>query len=401
MDSDICSIPLHFQILKESAVPNPGIKLKTLEGGLINATFLVTVTTTPSNHDSSHQKEERYILQRINSDVFKNIDGLMRNMEKVSLHLQSKGRSEKKAEVSASNCLVIIPTTDNKSFWKSDKEDCSQGFWRMLHYIPNSITYPVAPSDMHLYEAGCAFGKFQRNLSDFTSLNQLIETIPDFHDTPKRLDNLLKAVKDDVCNRVQNACSEIRYIESQSDIVNLIVEMLNDGRLPKRVTHNDTKLENVLFDSVSQRALCVIDYDTIMPNGSMLYDFGDSIRSMSNTSSENEINLAKVDFNLKSYEEFTKGFLSQVGGIITDEEKELLPKAAMIITLEQSIRFLTDYLMGDVYFKITSCDQNLFRTRNQLTLFKKMLLKEVQMKEITMQIESDHTKIAANDEMLT
>jgi len=366
----IASIPLNFQL----PVPGPisTISVEAVAGGLINDTW----TTTIAGH---HQ---RYILQRINVHVFEHVDELMSNIDKVSRHLQSKRERKLNSDgttidaAAADSYLIIIPTKDDQLFYREkDADGRSCGIWRMYNYIPNSITYPVAPDREKLYEAGRAYGKFQRDLSDFPSPHELYETIPDFHNTVKRMKSFRKAVLDDVCNRAQYVQEEIGVIESKAELTNIIVDMLSDGRLPLRVTHNDTKLENVLFDISTHHALCVVDYDTIMPNGSMLYDYGDAIRSMSNSASEDEQNLTKVEFDAVSCQRFTEGFLHEVDDIITENERRMLPIGAMIITLEQAIRFLTDYLMGDTYFKTDYSDHNLARARNQLKLMQGMEMK--------------------------
>jgi serine/threonine protein kinase len=251
----------------------------------------------------------------------------------------------------------------------------------MYNYISNSITFPIAPKLHYIFEAGKAYGRFISDVSDLEP-SSLHETLPNFHNTPTRLETLRKAISEDICKRVDEVQEEIQFIEMNSWLVPSIVNLLDDGSLPKRVVHNDTKLENVLFDKYSNEALCVIDYDTIMPNGSLLYDFGDAVRSMACSSAEDERDLTKVHFSLECYTYFTKGFLHEVASFIEDNEVAMLPMGAIVITFEQAIRFLTDYLMGDIYFKVTHPVHNLIRARNQLKLVGEMLEKKHLMEEV-------------------
>jgi len=375
----INTIPLNFKIVGGNARPT-NIEIAAVGKGLINDTYLVNISTEGS-HTGTFTTNKRYILQRINTHVFQNVDNLMSNIEKVSKHLQAKVDS-RSVGASTSCCLVVVYTNENKLFWRGKSEE----YWRMYHYIPNSITFTVSPGERYLYEAGRAYGQFQRDLSDLATPEELHETLVDFHNTPKRMVSFRRAVLDDKCKRAQNARDEISYIESKAAIVNVIFDMLFDERLPKRVAHNDTKLENVLFDVKTRAALCVVDYDTIMPNGSILYDYGDAIRSMSNTSPEDEKDLGKVDFDLLSFQRFTEGFLKELRMVITEKEKDTLPTGALVITFEQTIRFLSDYLMGDIYFKIDYPNHNLDRARNQLKLFKGMLANEKEMFDVVRKI---------------
>ena len=367
----IYSIPFNFNTIASVTGEHNDrhVGISALGKGLINDTYLISVNFSQEeikNVKNTEVHEMRYILQRINTDIFKDVDKLMCNISKVSKHLQSKNDS---------CCLVVVPTTQNKSFWRSASGEC----WRMYKEIPNSISFQTSFGNNCLYEAGRAYGEFQRNLSDM-NVEGLYEILKDFHNTPMRMKALRLAVQNDVSKRVCDVHADIAYIESKASLANVIFEMIADGRLPKRVSHNDTKLDNILFDKTKKCAICAVDYDTVMPNGSILYDYGDAIRSMSNTSVEDERDLEKVDFDLTSFEQFTQGYLNELNGIITEQEKEMLPKGALVITLEQAIRFLTDYLMGDIYFKIEYADHNLVRSRNQLKLFERMLSKEEEMK---------------------
>jgi Ser/Thr protein kinase RdoA (MazF antagonist) len=354
------SICLNFQIADITA----NISISPLKGGLINDTYRVSVDTSSS-----------YVLQRVNTNVFRDYDKLMQNISTVLDHIQLKSKG------SIAHILVLIPTLSGEFYWSRSAKNDAVEVWRMYNYIPNSVTYPVATNLDILYEAGKAYGRFQCCVQDILPFS-LYETIPDFHNTPKRLEALRKAFSEDICHRADDVQEEIEFIERNSWLAYSIVNLLDDGTLPKRIIHNDTKLENVLFDKYSNHALCVIDYDTVMPNGSMLYDFGDATRSMASSSSEDEQDLTKVRFEINRYKYFTEGFLREVITIITEHEITMLPMGAIVITLEQAIRFLTDYLVGDVYFKVAFSEHNLVRTKNQLKLVKEMLEKKEYMEEI-------------------
>jgi Putative homoserine kinase type II (protein kinase fold) len=357
---DLGSICRNFQI---ALVEDGNISISPLKGGLINDTYQVNVNASS------------YVLQRVNTSVFRHYDKLMQNISKVLNHIQVKTRG------TVSYMLELIPTLCGEFYWSRKSNNDSVEVWRMYNYIPNSVTYPVAATNSILYEAGRAYGQFQYAVHDIPPCS-LYETIPDFHNTPKRLEAFRKAVSEDACHRVEDLREEIDFIESHSWLSYSIVSLLEDGTLPKRIVHNDTKLENVLFDQHSNRAICVIDYDTVMPNGSMLYDFGDAIRSMASSSSEDEPDLAKVWFDLTRFKCFSEGFLREVISIIAKKEITMLSMGAIVITFEQAIRFLTDYLMGDVYFKVTFSKHNLVRAKNQLKLVKEMLEKKDSMEEI-------------------
>lgn len=365
MYNQLRSIVLKFQI-PSGAYTN--ISVSPLKGGLIHNTYLVRVNPMI---DGQTNAVSSYILQQVNTEIFHDSKNLMHNISIVINHIESKRNGDDPK-------LAIIPTLSGEHYWHSFGEHDTSQIWRMYNYIPNSITYPVAPSTDFLIEAGKAYGRFQCILDDI-SPSLLHEIIPDFHNTPKRLEAFRKAVLEDICQRAQEVQEEVRFIEMNSWLAYSIVTLLDNGKLPKRVVHNDTKLENVLFDKDTNKALCVIDYDTIMPNGCLLYDFGDAIRSMASSSVEDEQDLDKVSFMLNFYSCFTKGFLNEVTSIISDEEVAMLPMGAIVITFEQAIRFLTDYLMGDVYFKVTCPRHNLFRARNQLKLIKEMLEKKDDM----------------------
>ena len=341
--------------------------IQSLKGGLINDTYLVQFPSSASSTTTASS----YILQRINSNVFQNVEQLMSNIDQVSKYLSS-------LDPTPDFYLQVISTLDNSSIYHVHKEKEATYYFRVYNYIPNSISYSSCKdfskdtSDQKnlLEQAGKAYGEFQVLLHNF-DVSTLYETIPDFHHTSKRLETFRDAVQIDVCNRAQYIQTEIKELESFAHLAPSILDLLESGEIPSRVTHNDTKLENVLFDKSTHEAKCVIDYDTIK-KGSLLYDFGDSIRSMANSATEEEQDLSLVKFDIDAFRFYAKGYISTARCIMTQSEKEYLHLGPLVIVYEQAIRFLTDYIKGDVYFKIRYEDQNLFRARNQLRLVQDM-----------------------------
>jgi Ser/Thr protein kinase RdoA (MazF antagonist) len=331
-------------------------------------------------HDTylaSFQKEDgckRYILQRVNQWVFKDPDGLTKNIQAVTAHLLEKiirdgGDPERET-------LNLIPTIGRDYLYQSENGD----IWRGYLFIESAQTYQVPQNPSQVYHAGKAYGNFQKLLADFHA-HQLVETIPDFHNTPKRVQNLIEAIRRDPLHRAGEAKAEIEFAMDRAGDASLLVDKLMSGELPERVTHNDTKFNNVLIDDETGEGICVIDLDTVMP-GLSAYDFGDAIRSIANKAAEDEGDIAKVVIDLEHYERFTQGFLDATRDFLTAAEMELLPLSARMMTLENSIRFLTDYLQGDVYFKTAYEDHNLVRCRSQFKLVADMEEKMGEMMRI-------------------
>lgn len=308
--------------------------------GHINQTFLVTTST------------KRYILQVMNTHVFSDPDSLMKNICYVTKHLESKGIET----------LHVVFTKRNEPFLKLEDNTC----YRIYDFIENTVTFQKATDPQVFCNSGYAFGEFQNYLKEFDA-SVLTETIPNFHNTPIRVRNFLEAISKDVVSRAKECEKEIQFVLERKDTLNLVVEGLQDGSIPLRVTHNDTKLNNILMDADSLKARAVIDLDTIMP-GSMLYDFGDSIRFGASTAAEDEKNLELVHFDRSLFEAYTRGYYAAVADSITPKEVELLPYSAYLLTMECGIRFLTDYLMGDVYFATKYKEHNLIRCRTQFKL---------------------------------
>lgn len=316
----------------------------------------------------------KYILQRINSNVFKNPERLMENIAGVTEYLRDiiiKNGGDPLRET-----LTLIPTADGKVYYK----DSEGNYFRVYVFIDDAETYQVVEKKEDFYNAASAFGKFQNMLADYPA-KELFETIADFHHTPKRFENLKKAVAEDKMGRLKEVEKEVEYALSWLPKASAITDALESGEIPTRVTHNDTKLNNVMIDNKTGKGICVIDLDTVMP-GSLLYDFGDSIRFGTNPAAEDEADLSKVYMDIGLFEAYTDGFLSQLKTSVTKKETELLPLSAIIMTLECGIRFLTDYLEGDTYFRIHYEKQNLNRTRTQLKLVADMDAKFGEMQKI-------------------
>jgi len=335
--------------------------------GHINDTFAVYFKKTFKHPD-------RYILQRINHTIFKNPEELMQNIENVTAHIRSKLKSSG-GDISR-EVLTIIKTKDEKNFF----QDENGNFWRAYIFIDDATCYQIVEKPEQFYKSARAFGKFQKLLSDFPA-ETLFETIPDFHNTEKRFETFLDVLKKDPLQRAVGVKNEIEFVLNRQSDASVLVDLLKNKKLPLRVTHNDTKLNNIMIDNETGEGVCVIDLDTVMP-GLSIYDYGDSIRFGANPAAEDEKDLSKVWMELSLFELFTKGFLEEAGNSLTETEIEYLPFAAKIMTFECGIRFLTDYLNGDIYFKIHRKDHNLDRCRTQFKLVADMEQKMDEMKEI-------------------
>ena len=317
---------------------------------------------------------EQYILQRINTSVFKNPKELMENIENVTAFIAEKiaenGGDPKRGT------LAVVKTDDGENYYKVDDENV----FRVYKYIENTVSIEDDKSPLVLYNTGVGFGRFQKMLSDYPA-DTLYEIIKNFHDTPLRIEALKEAVKNDISGRAATVGKEIEFALSRADEMGVVVDGIADGSIPLRVTHNDTKINNILFDKDTLEAVCVIDLDTVMP-GSALYDFGDALRFGASTATEDETDLSKVNFSIENFESFAKGFLEQTGDSLTEREIELLAFSAKLMTYECGIRFLTDHLNGDTYFKIHRENHNLDRARNQFRLIEDMETKMDQLNEI-------------------
>jgi len=315
-----------------------------------------------------------YILQRINTKIFKNPVELMENIENVTAFLRKKIAAE--GGNPDRETLTVIKTVDGENFYQYDDENA----FRVYRFITETIAIETGEDLKILYNAGKGFGRFQRMLDDFP-VEVLHETIKDFHNTPKRVENLKAAIKADKAGRAHLVEKEIEFALECASFADVVVKGIEDGSIPMRVTHNDTKINNILFDAETKDAVCVIDLDTVMP-GSALYDFGDALRMGGSTGAEDEVDLDKVWFNEEAFAKFAEGYCSEMKDKLTAREKELLPFSAKLLTYECGIRFLTDYLDGDTYFKIHRANHNLDRARNQFKLVADIAKKEEALNKI-------------------
>lgn len=315
--------------------------------GHINNTFLV-------------DSEPRVILQRINTSIFKNPAEVMGNIMAVTAYLRKK-IAENGGDPTRET-MTFLTTKEGLPYYKTAEGD----YWRACYFVEDTVCLEIAQTPEDFAEVAHAFGRFQRMLADFPA-DRLAETIARFHDTPNRFAQLEEAIAADRAGRVSSVTAEIALCRKFQKYASLIVDGIAEGTVPLRVTHNDTKLNNVLLDKDTRKGICVIDLDTVMP-GSLLYDFGDAMRTGASTGAEDEVDLDKVQFNLAKFEAFTAAFLEELGDSMTARERELLPYSALIITLEQATRFLADHINGDVYYHIHRENHNLDRARTQLKL---------------------------------
>ncbi|MCR5788521.1 MAG: aminoglycoside phosphotransferase family protein [Lachnospiraceae bacterium] len=297
---------------------------------------------------------KRYVLQRINRTVFTDVPGLMENVTAVTRYLSERTNDPRE-------CLHLIETKDGRTWYQAPNRE----YYRIYDYIGDAICLQHAEHPSDFYESAVAFGRFQKLLGDFPA-ETLHETIPDFHHTPKRYLKFRQVVQDDPCGRVKEVGEEIDFLLAREAEAGILQSKRESGELPLRVTHNDTKLNNVMLDQKTRKALCVIDLDTVMP-GLAAYDFGDGIRFGASTAAEDEKDLSRVNLDLKLYACFAEGFIKACENL-SKEEIEALPFGAKLMTLENGLRFLTDYLEGDHYYHIEYADQNLDRCRTQLKL---------------------------------
>lgn len=315
-----------------------------------------------------------YILQRLNNKIFKNIPELQNNIERVTVHLKEKLSRIPGANIKR-ECLALIPSSDGKS-WLLDNNG---NYWRLYIFISDHRSYNIVDSTDKAYEGGKAIGRFQAMLADMPG-GPLFETIPKFHDIENRLRILEEKIKEDPAGRVKELEYEIKEYLSRGEEMKTILRLGREGKIPLRITHNDTKFNNILLDE-NDKALCVIDLDTVMP-GYVHYDFGDAIRTVTNTAAEDEKDLSKVEMNIDLFEAYAKGYLSETGKTLNSTEIEYLAFAPKLITYTIGVRFLTDYIDGDNYFKIHHPLHNLQRTRAQLKLVMSMERQYEEMKKI-------------------
>ena len=331
------------------------VSSKTLGNGNINETFLVTY---------NDKQRFRYVFQKINHKIFTKPRELMDNYFRVCEHIKQKVKASREDRTHRS--IDVVLTKSGEKCCKLENGD----YWRCYKYLEGTKSYEVVKDLNQAKEAAKTFGGFLKIISDLPG-KRLYETIPDFHNTSKRVMVLESAVKEDPCGRLKYVEAEVKYILDRKEEAGLLLKLFKEGALTERITHNDTKLNNVLIDTKTQKGVCVIDLDTVMP-GLIQYDFGDMVRSGAASAGENETDLSKVYMKFDMYSAILHGFLEKASLFLTPLDIELLPLSAKIITLEIGIRFLTDYLLGDKYFKIRYPLENLDRARMQLKLVASM-----------------------------
>lgn len=370
MNTETQACELTEEVITQFAIEGRLIQMKPYGNGHINDTFLLIYET-----EAGIQK--RYILQRMNHAIFKNPQQLMENVVNITEYLRGivlaqGGNPDRET-------LNVVKTRDGASYYQDRKHN----YWRVFLFAENTMCLEQVESPKDFYDSAVAFGNFQRMLADYPA-ESLYETIPNFHNTPSRFRDFRKAVQEDKLGRAALAKDEIAFALAREKDTAVLTDLLKEGKLPLRVTHNDTKLNNILFDETTRQALCIIDLDTVMP-GLSLYDFGDSIRFGASTGAEDEQDLSRITLDLALFEVFTKGFLEGCGKSLTEKEIEMLPMGAKLMTYECGIRFLTDFLEGDVYFRIHREHHNLDRARTQFKLVADMEAKWEQMTAIVNQ----------------
>ncbi len=361
------------EVIRDTILPQFEVEGEVLEfppygSGHINDTF------APKIKDKNG-KVTRYILQRINTNIFRDPEGLMENVVGVTSYL--KGIICENGGDPLRETLTIIPTLDGKAFYRNP---ATGNCWRMYIFVEDTISYDLVEKPEDFYMSAKSFGRFQLLLAHYPAAS-LHETIPNFHNTVDRFAKLKKAIAKDKMGRAASVQPEIDFALAREADCHVLLDLQAKGEIPLRVTHNDTKLNNILIDVKTKQGICVIDLDTVMP-GLAHYDYGDSIRFGASTALEDERDLSKVWMDLNLFEAYTKGFLEEAGAVLNDTEKANLPMGAKIMTFECGIRFLTDYLEGDTYFKTHREGQNLDRTRTQFKLVADMEAKWEEMQRI-------------------
>ena len=314
--------------------------------------------------ETVEEEKDDYILQRLNSKIFKNIPELQHNIERVTVHLKNKLNKIPGSNIKR-ECLTLIPSNEGKS-WTIDKNG---NYWRMYIFISNHRSYNIVDSVDKAFQGGKAIGRFQAMLSDMPG-GPLFYTIPRFHDIEYRLEILNQKINENPAGRVAIVTEEIKEVLSRVEKMKIILNLGNKKMIPLRITHNDTKFNNILLDE-NDKALCVIDLDTVMP-GYVHYDFGDAIRTVANTAAEDEMDNSKISLDINLFQAYSEGYLSETGNTLNDTEKEYLAFAPILITYTIAVRFLTDFIDGDNYFKTHHELHNLQRTRAQMRLVMSM-----------------------------
>lgn len=355
-NNNILSSASHFDI--EGDI----IQVERFGSGHINDTYRVKTDT------------KSYLFQRINNQIFVDVAGLMENTKVVLDHLKKKLAHFGKEKVEKST-LTLIPTHEGKLYYQDEND----GFWRMFILLEGTKSYDIVETEAQAYAGGKAFGEFQKQLSDLDP-SKLVEILPNFHNIDFRMANLHKAIKDNTAGRVNEVQDILDYILKREERMRTILLMGNNGDLPLRITHNDTKFNNVLLDE-HDRVQCVIDLDTVMP-GYVAYDFGDAIRTIINSAAEDEPNTEKIKLNIPLFKAYAQGYTSEACDFLTEKETTSLLHGVFLLPFMQAVRFLTDYLNGDTYYKIHYSTHNLVRTKAQLKLVQEMELHQEELASI-------------------
>lgn len=350
-----------LQLVSHFDVQGTVKSVKPLGNGLINDTYKVAM---------NEEDAPAYVLQRINNAIFKDVELLQSNIEAVTAHLRKKLEEKQVADIDR-RVLHFIKAETGKTYWR----EADDTYWRMMRFIPDAFTYETV-NEKYSHAAGLAFGEFEAALVDLPQ--QLGETIPDFHNMELRARQLKEAVQNNPVKRLSVVESMVEELNRNMEEMCKAEQLHRDGKLPKRICHCDTKVNNMMFDA-DGNILCVIDLDTVMPSY-VFSDYGDFLRTGANFTAEDDPNLANVGFNMDIFKAFTKGYLTSAGAFLTPIEREHLPFAAKLFPFMQCVRFLTDYINGDVYYKIKYPEHNLDRAKNQLALFNSVCLHEEEMK---------------------
>ena len=350
-----------LQLVSHFDVQGTVKSVKPLGNGLINDTYKVAM---------NEEDAPAYVLQRINNAIFKDVELLQSNIEAVTAHLRKKLEEKQVADIDR-RVLHFIKAETGKTYWR----EADDTYWRMMRFIPDAFTYETV-NEKYSHAAGLAFGEFEAALVDLPQ--QLGETIPDFHNMELRARQLKEAVQNNPVKRLSVVQSMVEELNRNMEEMCKAEQLHRDGKLPKRICHCDTKVNNMMFDA-DGNILCVIDLDTVMPSY-VFSDYGDFLRTGANFTAEDDPNLANVGFNMDIFKAFTKGYLTSAGAFLTPIEREHLPFAAKLFPFMQCVRFLTDYINGDVYYKIKYPEHNLDRAKNQLALFNSVCSHEEEMK---------------------
>lgn len=358
------------KIVKHFILPGKFIRATVDITGLINDTYVVTYRDDQDIH---------FILQRINIRVFTKPKEVMANIETILKHQEEKIRSDKNHPDPKRGILELIMTPDGESYYVDEKGE----YWRMYRFIENTKVFNTVDTELQAFEAAITFGRFSRYLSDL-DVTKMHYTIPDFHNISMRYGKLKQSISEDIVNRKKECEKEIAFAMDREYMTEPVTSLLKNKGIPIRVTHNDTKINNVLMDETSEKGLCVIDLDTVMP-GTVLSDFGDMVRTFTNTLKEDDPHIDRVAMRLNIFQSLTEGYLEEANWFLEPVEKKHLVYGGKLITLMQGIRNLTDYLLGDVYYKIDYEEHNLHRAQNQFALLKSIEAQEDEMEKLVQQ----------------